>query len=187
MGYAVPKINLQSSITMDAKAVTDALEAMVTAFGADGAQAILEDAGRRMGRIVVLQYPAPTGEALRRRYTWANGTRSKFKSHRHQRAFFAMLKAGKIRVPYRRTGRLARALAFQLKSQKAGVEVVVSVDQTQAPYARFVIGGKAQQSSYFRRQTRWKPLRLMLANQREQIAGALAGALQTALDEARLS
>lgn len=169
---------------MDSAAVQAALRQILAMADPDAVQEILEDAGRRIGRSVRLEYPLSTGEALRKRYTWANGTRSKFKSHRHQRAFFAMLKSGKIRVPYRRTGRLGRAVVFRVQPQGNNVEVVISMNEITTPYARFVVGRKETQSAYFRRQTRWKPLRIVMTNQREQMAEALALALKAALDEA---
>lgn len=179
----MPRTDFRASIMMDSAAVQAALKRLLALADPDAVQGILEDAGRRMGRSVRLDYPPPTGEPLRKRYTWANGTRSKFKSHRHQRAFFAMLKSGKIRVPYRRTGRLGRAVVFRIKPQASGVEVAISVNEIAAPYARLVVGRKQDQSAYFRRQTRWKPLRIMLADQREQMADALAAALQEALQK----
>lgn len=182
----MPQNKLSVSLTLDSHAVTEALRNILVMVEPASVNAILEDAGRRIGRIVTLQYPSPTGDPLRKRYTWANGRRSKFKSHHHQRAFFALLKSGKIRVPYRRTGRLARALEFSTTVQPTGVELHISLDERQAKYARFVVGGKAEQASYFRRQTQWKPLRILLANQREEMAQALAIALKTALQEAGL-
>lgn len=134
----------------------------------DFIEAVQED----VQRLSKLQYPPQSNTPLAKRYRWPGSRRwHKFKSPQHQRGFFALLKAGKIQIPYRRRFLLQRSLDIQVTAHALGDRYVLLMkffipdNRRASRYAPFVIG--QPQSRYFRVRTRWQPLTEMLQSRRQ--------------------
>ncbi|MBD3251124.1 hypothetical protein GF380_01480 [Candidatus Uhrbacteria bacterium] len=103
--------------------------------------------------------PEPRGRPLEPRYTWPDGTSGhKFPTPKAQAYFFWALATGRIRVPYKRTLNLRDSTRAQVSDVRDdGFSLLVSVDEQQAPYARWVVGQEDQY--YYHSITGWPTLR----------------------------
>jgi len=97
--------------------------------------------------------PSPNGRPLEKVYT-LDGKPSKFKSKKQQGWMFAALKAGKLKLPYKRTGFIINSITHAVNVVDTGVIVTVGTNQKGA---RYVIGLPGEQSHYHQ-QTGWLSL-----------------------------
>ena len=170
---------LRGRVVIDDKRVMALLQVLQFKLSDAGMQIVLGEAARRIEEMIDLRYPPQVNAPLPRRYRWDDGKLHKFKSLRHQKAFFALLAKGVIRIPYRRTGTLARSMRILLRIRGTEAEIVVTIpDESKAgKYARYVVG--LPQSYYFRNLTIWKPLQAHLNDQQADFVDVTLAAFES--------
>lgn len=175
-------IKTSVKLTRQGKGVLAALDALRETYGRNGLIAILEEIGRRVSRVIVLRYPLQSRRPLPEVYIWGDGELHKFKSPRHQRAFFALLRSGRIRIPYPRTGATARDFQtlFLIRENMLVVRVLMPDPKG---VRKYVLGPEGERSRYFKERTYWKALERMIRNP-QQLA-EIGAAVQAALDTIR--
>lgn len=137
----------------------------------DALRAVLVDAMHQLTDAVIagLVYPPQSNAALplvyarphmRKGLPTGYAYRSGFKTLKQQRYFFAALRAGTIRVPYKRRHSAGLKGSWSKQEGGSGVAVegdadfqsavvgTVGINETYAPYAKYVVGNDAQQAAY---------------------------------------
>lgn len=182
-------MTLTASFEFETSGIDDLLKKLEDAVSPASLFIAYSLVARQAERIIKLKYPPQSRAPLPLRYQrrtrggqFASG-RSKFKSQRAQRGFFAKLRSGEISIPYRRTGNLGRSLVFKIVKQgdKAALAVSIPSSSKAGAYADFVVGDP--QDLYFAQLTQWEPLAVMLTKQAPEIEEALKVAIESFLED----
>lgn len=174
--------SLNVSIRFEAAALNAAFGRLTAIYDGRALGSVLRLVSERLELLFELDYPAQSRAPLEKRYTWPNGTKSRFKSIRHQRAFFALLKAGRIVIPYRRRFALRKAVKVDARqTSKSRGDIRFSLDERQAPHASYVMG--SPQTSYFANRTKWKEFKQAIQDQRKDVQDALNYAVETVVED----
>lgn len=171
---------MKVSYRIKGKDLNKQLRQLFDALGQKGLRRAARRIISRIKRLEFIEYPKATGAPLAKRYRWANGRLSKFKSHKHQKGFFARLNSGKIIIPYNRTRRLSKAPQYSLLLSPTGASINVIVESPK--YADMVIG--EVQTQYIRTRTHWKPLEKHVIKKQKVIREISEEEIQKILDEA---
>lgn len=173
---------MKTTIRFDASQLTAAFTRLTALYDGRALGRVLDLVAERIELLFELYYPPQSRAPLEVRYTWPNGRKSKFKSIRHQRAFFAMLASGRISIPYRRRFALRKAVrASARQTDKRHGEVRLWLDERVAPHAKYVMG--SPQASYFVNRTRWKEFKDALADQKGDLRAAFDYAVETVMED----
>lgn len=148
---------------------------------ADVAEEIFRKAGNLVGiraEELVGSYPVPqqTLAFRNRRYTWPNGTVSKFQSRKQQRKVFALIREGKI--PYVRRGTLGRAIRSQTILRNNLVVIEVGTTGNVENYAEYILGLPPVQALVH--QNVWTPLETTLEQNQDDLGSIFIAEVQKA-------
>lgn len=173
---------LKTTIRLEATDLNAAFTRLTALYDGRALGRVMDLVAERIELLFELTYPPQSRQPLEMHYTWSNGRKSKFKSLRHQRAFFAMVARGEIVIPYPRTFRLQKAVRVEAKqTSKTRGEVRLSLDERAAPHAKHVMG--SPQSSYFANRTKWKEFKQMVQDQRSDLRDAYNYAVDTVMED----
>ncbi len=139
---------MQAAYVLQDRALLAFLRRINDGFSGAWRDAIFAEIGRRVEGIFVVDYPAATGAKMSDLWT-----------PKQRRWFFAALRDGRVQVPYRRTEGLKRAFKSDLKVVEDHAVLTIGIPESDPrhKWAPYVMGSTAQQSTYFRTRTGWKP------------------------------
>ncbi len=104
-----------------------------------------------------------------REYPPASGKKQPFKSAKQRKYFFAALRSGKMRIPYPRSGSLARNWKL---SSIGGMRTITGRITNPRPYDKFVQGDDGDQAGYHA--GNWRTVTDIAMISESQEAGAIA-------------
>jgi hypothetical protein len=132
-------------------------------------------------------YPPQSNAPLPEIYDWGDGKLHKFPSLAAQQGFFGALRAGKIRIPYSRTGELEDAPIVRLKFTSDGALLDIDLPEGTRRGKRFdpkwIVGNLSQQSYYFRNLTGWVPYEQTLQQRQPRIEAVGVALLEAKLEQ----
>ena len=143
----------------DAAKLDALLEQIQTVIDDTERQALFQYVGEKVGakaeEAASVYAPSPGGRPLAL-YYMLNGKPSKFKSAKQRGYFFAALRQGKIKLPFRRDGTLGRSITSKVTATPTSAQILVGTTDNVSSYAKYVIGDEEQ--SEYHKQTGWKPI-----------------------------
>lgn len=176
---------LSVGFILEDEAVRSLVLNLVNLFSPEEITEILSNVSDTVSLYTVLTYPSQSNEPLPERYSWPTDDKlHKFASMTAQRGFFAALGSGKISVPYRRTGSLARSLkyTFTVESEMLIVSAIVP-DEGRGFNPQWLLGTEDEQSLYFREHSGWNPLAVQLQATQPEILQVVINSLTSQIQD----